>query len=115
MSDLSERIARMREQWVDVRPGKRVKLRRPAELALSKLTAGVEIENISAATVDWEGWTEADFLGGAVGKSDVIDFDREAWHEYLMDHAEEAGVVAKALVELIQAHFEKREAAAKNS
>jgi hypothetical protein len=114
MSTLSDRIRAQREAWLEVSEGKRVKIRRPAELQLAALKNGIEVEHIADVVVDWEGWTEADFLGGALGKSDPLPFDADAWREYVMDHGEIAAKIAQQFVDLVSKHFEVKADTAKN-
>ena len=115
MSTLSDRIRAKREQWLDISEGKRVKVRRPGELELAMLRGGtVEIEHVATVVVDWEGWCEADFLGGAIGKSDPLPFDPDAWREYVIDHAEVATKVAQFFAEMIRNFVTERSDAAKN-
>lgn len=112
-----------RESWVDVAPGKRVKIRRPTEAEfpsfLRKTEAGrgiaVELEHVQRHVVDWEGFTEADLLGPTVGVSDALPFDAAVWSEVVADHIDWMQAAAKALVQSIVDHMTAQADTAGNS
>lgn len=113
-SDLVARILAKREHWVDLEPGKRVRIRRPAESAIGGLRGGMTVEQIAATAVGWDGFTEADLVGASQGSNSVVAFDADLWATVLADRMDWAGIVAEKLVESITAHLEAREAARKN-
>ena len=103
-----------RETFVPLEDGKRVKIRRPSEVAIPKMLrrngdAGTVIhaglEEVKAHVVGWEGFSEADFMAG--GASDPVDFDAGLWAVWIEDHRDAIGPVSQALVDAIVAH-EKR-------
>lgn len=112
-----------RESWVEVAPGKRLKIRRPTEAEfpafLRKTEAGrgiaVELEHVQRHVVDWEGFSEADLLGPTVGVSDALPFDAAVWAEVVADHLEWMQPAAQALVQAIVSHLTAQADAAGNS
>lgn len=103
-----------RESWVDLGDGRRVRIVRPLEAQMGALVGGVLTEHVCEFVNGWEGFTEATFLGSAIGASDPLDFDAALWEEYVRDHAEEIGVIAKAIAGAVEAHLSARSDAGKN-
>ncbi len=118
---LLARMAAQREAWCDLAAageryaGLRVQYRRPPEVELPRLRAGVLIEHVVDYACGWEGFTEATLLGAAVGASDPVPFDREVWAAWVRDHVDVVSLVAKAMSETVSAYLVQREATAKNS
>lgn len=104
----------LRESWVDLEPGKRVRVRRPPEAEMLAFQRGANPEQFLRTAVGWDGFTEADILGAAVGSSSEIKFNEELWVVLALDKLEWVGKVVTATAETIKAHFEQQEAAAKN-
>lgn len=112
-----------REFWVDLGDGKRVKLRRPAEMDVAgmlvkdddgKVTGiAASLAEVTRFAVDWEGFTEADLIGPA-GASDAVPFDAALWGAAVADRAAWCGDCARALVEAIVEHEKQAAAAAGN-
>jgi hypothetical protein len=113
-ADLTARMLALREQWVDLAPGKRVKLRRPAEAEMAKFRGGMSVEHVASACVGWDGFTEADLLGASQGAQDAVQFDAGLWLEVLRDRLDWVGLVADAIIACVTAHLEAREAARGN-
>lgn len=110
---LIARIRAQREFWVDVAPGKRLRVRRPVEtdfVRYSRLSVGL----CAACVVGWDGFSEADLLGAAIGSSDPLPFDEEACLEVVLDRAEWASVLAIAIAKAIKDHLDAKDAAGKN-
>lgn len=113
-TDLIARVLAARDQWVDLEAGKRVKVRRPAEAAMPALRSGMAPETVARFCVDWEGFTEADLLGAALGSDTVVKFDVDLWVTVALDHLEWIGKVSEKVVESVSAHLAKRSEAAGN-
>lgn len=113
-ANASRLITRLREQrmkWVDLagEPGKRVRIIRPTESELAqhffkdgRLVVG--IEEVKRFVVEWDGFTEADFLGAAVGSSDPLPFDAALWAEVVADHVKWVQQLAQDLLDHTVAH-----------
>lgn len=113
---LIQRLLEARETWLELEPGLRVKVRRPAEGELhAYLKARGEVATHLRCVVDWEGVTQATLLGPEVGASDPLAFDAELWLHAARDRAEWIQRVAEGVLAAIEAHAASREAAAKNS
>lgn len=117
-----------RQSWVEVEPDnegskKRVRIIRPAETQIGEflqrgpdgdLRLVADVPQCQRFVVDWEGITEADLLGAAVGSSDPLPFSPELWSEVCADRADWCRAVSVGLVNAITAHTEAKDAAAKN-
>lgn len=114
MSPLAERALALRDVWADLGDGLRVRLRRPPTAKLAPFARGAEPEAYLRCAVGWEGFSEATFLGAAVGASDPIPFDIDAWVVAALDRLDWIEKVTAAMVGAITAHIEKTQADAKN-
>ena len=103
-----------REQWIDLGGGKRVKMRRPAAAEMFSFGRATTPDTFLRTIVGWDGFTEADILGGAVGSDAAVKFDLELWLVLALDNVEWMGVVSEAVVDAIKAYLEQRETATKN-
>lgn len=110
---IAKALAR-REQWVELEPGKRVRIRRPAETEMPALRHGVSVDQAIACTVGWDGFTEIDVEGEAVGSDEPVPFDVELWGVLARDKVDWISAVSSAIVEAITAHLQARDDAAKN-
>lgn len=124
MSEQAALIAQLlaaREHWVDLAPGKRVKLRRPMEGDLEGMFRGtprrftVALEDVQKYAVDWQGFTEADLLGQSIGSSDPLPFSAEVWALAVGDNLDWLQEARKGLEGILAARIEARLAAAGNS
>lgn len=107
-------VLAQREQWVDLEPGKRVRVRRPDETEVLTLRRGnVTPEQWARCCVGWDGITEADLLGAAIGSSDLAEFSVELWVIVVRDHVEWLGKVADKVVEMISVHLAQKDSAGK--
>ena len=117
---LIKQLREQRMRWVDVAPGKRVRIIRPTEIEVSQHffkdgTVSVGFEEVKRFCVDWSGFTGADILGPAVGSGDPIVFDGALWGEVLGDHAAWVRQLAEALLDSAVQHRAATEDDAKNS
>lgn len=104
-----------RVSWVPLGDeGRRVQIMRPDEADFPRFRGGVTVDHVTEYVVAWDGFTEATFLGAAIGASDALDFDADLWKDYARDHVDEAMVVAAAIADAIKARIEARGLAAKN-
>lgn len=113
-SALVLKLLAQRESWVELEPGKRVRIRRPAEAQLPRFRAGLTPELLAGVVVGWEGFSEADLLGAAVGSSDPLPFAPDLWATVAEDRVEYLQKIADALTAAITAHIEARGLAEKN-
>jgi hypothetical protein len=110
---LIKTLLAQREFWVELAEGKRVKLRRPAEMDVVKLLArdaagnvtgiNINLAEVQRFAVAWEGFTEADLIGPA-GAADAVAFDAPLWGVLIADQAEWCVKCADALVKAIIDH-----------
>lgn len=123
--DAVEMLRRQREarsQWheLDENPPRRaVLVRRPSATSMLQFASGVGAAQVpdlvTASVVGWRGFTEADLLGAAVASSDSEQpFDAAVFREWIEDDAGAMNSIAIAVVNLVQAHASRQEAAAKN-
>lgn len=113
-AELIARLLAQRERWVDLEPGKRVRIRRPAESDIGRFARGVSVDQIAATVVGWEGFTEVDVLGASQGSSSAVEFDSGLWAELMRDRMDWFDTAASAVMEAIREHMASREAARKN-
>lgn len=112
-------IAKMlaqRESMFDVAPGKRLKIRRPAEVEMfdMRFVVAIGIEQLKKIVVGWEGFNETDLLGPSVGASSPVAFDTDVFAVWLMDRGEDFVKVSAEVNRLVREHLEAKDAAAKN-
>lgn len=112
---LLAKMAGQREAWVDLPGGQRVQYRRPLEVDLPRLAAGVTPELVCEYVCGWDKFTEADLLGPAVGSSDAVAFAPELWAAYVRDRVDVLQIVARAMASTVTEFLLKRQAEAKNS
>lgn len=126
-SALLARVLAARDTWCELRPasdGKpalRIKIRRPPEGDFHRF-ARVEgkrrsqqaHELVSEFTVGWEGMSEAELFGAAVGSEDPIPFDEQAWPEIVKDRQDWLEAAWTHLTNLVGDYIDKKAAAAKN-
>lgn len=62
----------------------------------------------------WDGFTEADLLGPAVGSADAVAFTPELWSRVLRDHLHYFPPVAQAMVDTITEYLASKATTAKN-
>ena len=111
---LIEKMLAQRERWVEVESGKQVRIRRPAEADVPRVRMQPPMQTVCEFVTGWEGITEADLLGAAVGASSAVEFDPALWAVVVSDRLQWAEKVATRIGEEIKAFFESKAAAAKN-
>ena len=112
---LLARMAAQREHWADLGDGKRLRFYRPQEVDMPGLMAGMRLEHVVKYACGWEGFTEADLLGAAVGASDPLPFAPELWEAAVRDHADWVGTVAQAMAAAVTDYLSSKVVVAKNS
>ena len=115
--DVAALIAKMDEQrarWVDLPDGKRVQFRRPLETEFGRFRGGVSVEHLCEHVCGWDGFTEADLLGPAIGASDVQTFAPELWARVVRDRVDYVKPLAEAMAASITEHLAAKAATAKN-
>ena len=121
-AQLIKRLREQRMQWVDLqdKPGKRVRLIRPTEVEISQQlikdgAVSVGVAEVQRFAVDWEGFTEADLLGAALGSSDPVAFTPALWAEVVSDQSAWVRGLAQTLLDMVVKHSADKKADAKNS
>ena len=115
--DLAALIARMDAQrsfWAALPDGKRVQMRRPLETEFGRFRGGVTVEHVAEYACGWEGFTEADLLGPAIGSSDPLPFEPALWARVVRDRVAYVKPAAQEMVKAIDAHLATRATTAKN-
>lgn len=111
---LLARAARQREHWAELEDGKRVQFRRPVEVELPRLVGGVQIEHVIEYACGWEGFTEADLLGPAVGSADPLPFHRDLFAAIVRDNVAMVAPVAEAMAKAVTEYLQAKAATEKN-
>lgn len=114
MDGLLQKLRAQREFWVELEPGKRVKLRRPGETEFGRLAGGIGVEDVKRCAIAWEGITEADLLGPDVGVEDAVPFEPAVFAEVISDRAAWAELLAKSIADAIVTHLQARKDASGN-
>lgn len=117
MDAVAALIARMdaqRTRWVSLPDGKRVQVRRPLQTEMRQFIGGVNVDHACQYVCGWEGFTEADLLGAAIGSSDPLPFDTALWSRVLRDRAQYVQPVAEGIVAAIDEHLQQVGTAEKN-
>jgi len=110
-AELIARIRKVRERWVDLDDARSVCVRRPGELALAQLSAGLSPELCCSYVVDWRGFTEADAFGDG---DKAIKFDAGVWMALVEDRADWASKVTGEALSMITQHINGRGATSGN-
>lgn len=92
-----ELLQQQRRNWLEVEPGKKVRVVRPLAAQMGRFVVGVTVDHAAEFVDGWEGYSQADFLGSAVGTSDALDFDAELWGEYVRDNPHISAKVVTAI------------------
>lgn len=116
-ADLVRRILAARERWVEVDPGRALRIRRPGEADFGRFArGGAGVDAFAACVVGWRGVLLSDLLPDTPpGGDQPAPFAPEVVAEVLRDRADWLGTVADAVVSDIRAHLDAREAARGNS
>lgn len=116
MANNDSLLARMdaqRTHWADLPDGKRVQFRRPLETEFGRFREGVGVEHVAECVCGWDGFTEADLLGAALGSDAAVTFDPALWSRVMRDRVDYMQPVAQAIAKAIGDHLQAKEAAAK--
>lgn len=126
-SALLAKVLAARETWCELRaagdgkPALRVCIRRPPETDFPRLRrlGGVNgqaetLALVSEYAVGWDGFSEAELFGAAVGSSDPLPFDSAAWGEIVRDRVEWVSACIGHIAEEVNTYIQKKGAAAKN-
>lgn len=113
MSVLSDRMRAARARWIDVGDGIELQILRPQSTAFFALEPDASPANKSfaiarACVIGWRGMRESTLLPG-VGVDDEVEFDADAYREWLADRPEVIGKVADACLEDLAAWRAKRD------
>lgn len=118
---LLQQIRTQRQSWVELAPGKRVRITRPPESALLDFVAPgdtghlvAELRHVVQYVDEWEGITEADMLGASIASEVPVPFSRTLWAELVADRRAWLRQVAQALLKAINDHELAKDAAEKN-
>lgn len=114
MSALLASLLAQREFDVDLAPGKRLRMRRPAASRVHELARECTPERVASYAVGWSGITEADLLGPQLGTDAPADFAPELLVEVLADRMEWFSAAANEVVAQVKKHRELHGATAKN-
>lgn len=118
---LAQRILAQRETWCELAAGRSVLLRRPAETDFGRFAAlhgpdrsRLIVDLVCDHAVNWRGFTEATFLGDAIGASDPLDFDPDVLRLRLADNVAELEAAFAHLSQQVEQYLTQREALRKN-
>jgi len=123
---LLQQLLEQRRSWVELEPGKRVRITRPPEADVvrrflrpsategGKFAVAITDEDASQYVVGWEGFTEADVLGQGVGGSSQAAFSLDLWRAVSADRYDWLRTVTKGVLDAVIAFQEKRAVDAKN-
>lgn len=114
---LIQKMRKARRVTVELDGGKKVFLLRPREEeALRMFSSGsVSSKDVCTYAEGWEGFTEADLLGPALGAGDLqVEFDPQIFSEWILDRADDLSKMVEAVAKAINEHFEKRAGVEKN-
>lgn len=111
---LIAQLDQQRTRWAALPGGKRVQYRRPLETEFHKFRSGVEVDHVAEYVCGWEGFTEADILGAAIGGDQAVPFNARLWERIARDRLDYVAAVATAIVDAITDYLAQRDAAAKN-
>lgn len=115
-ASLEERLAEQRRVWVALGDDgrRRVRFSRPLATELHLLTVGLTVDTVCRYVDGWDGFTEADILGPAVGGSDPAAFTPALFALWVRDDLDALQTLAEAIVDSVRRLLERRELVAKN-
>ncbi len=121
--ELKATLRKRREKTVDLGDGKSVIFRRPTEVEMPLLLVGegddrrweIGIDQVRKCVTGWNGFTEADLLGSAIGSADPVAFDLELWDEVVSDNVAWTQKIGQAILDAVVAHINDKAELAKNS
>jgi len=112
-AELERRMEREREFWVEVAPGKRLKLLRPLMDEGAAFANDYGARALAKYLRGWEGITEADL--SAKGAATPAEFNLAVATLALRDNPAWTNAAAMAIFEAMKARFEATQVAEKNS
>lgn len=112
-AEIAKRMVREREFWIDVAPGKRVRVLRPMVDEAHQFVGGVNLEPLCRYLRGWDGIVESDLIAG--GSTEPVEFSLDIASMKLRDDIGWARRIAKAFGDAIDARSVATEAAEKNS
>lgn len=112
-----------RDSWVELSPGKAIKLRRPLEGDMEQMFRLVDgsrrfrigLADVCRCAVDWRGITEADLLGAGIGNTDPLPFSPEVCTLAIGDNLDWLQAAVEGLTAAILQRIEQRATARGNS
>lgn len=114
-ASLEERLREQRRVWVPLADGRRrIRFTRPLVTQLHTLANGITIDKVVQYVDGWEGFTEADILGAAVGSADPAEFSEALFAAWVADDLDVLSLVSEAIAEAVRQLMESRELIAKN-
>ena len=117
-NDLIARLLRQRESPLEVAPGKVLRVRRPDAVDMAALARmrndDQAAEWFAARVVGWDGITEADLLGEAIGSDTPAPWSPALALTVLRDRPGWAGKVSAHVLEQVQAHRQQQGDVEKN-
>ena len=93
--DIERRMEREREFWVEVAPGKKIKLLRPLMDEARSFVTDFGVAHVCEFLRDWDGFTEADLLKN--GGDEIVEFKLTLAAKALRDNISWAQKAAKGL------------------
>lgn len=113
---LVERMLASRERWVQLTDALSVRLRRPSELDLLKISSNnsvsIGLDMMIDQATGWKGFTERVLYPG--GALDEVNFRRDVWKEWISDNNQHWSACVEALQQMIEARRAEAETAQKN-
>jgi hypothetical protein len=111
-AELVAALLAARETWLELEPGRRLRVRRPVEGLLGELRRN-GIFGYCDAVVDWDGFTERDVLGEAA-EPVPLPCEPELVRQLVADRGDWLGALIDHLRAQIEAHAAASEARRKN-
>lgn len=118
---LIEQLRAGRRKWIEVAPGKHVRIVRPPETALHEFVTPGEANGMQAGMAQvvryvdgWRDITQADLLGAAIGADEPAEFSPELWAEVVADRRAWMQAIGAALINAMVEHETAKQGAAKN-
>lgn len=112
---LEDRLREQRRVWVPLADGRRrIRFSRPLVTQLRTLAAGVTLDVVCQYVDGWDGFTEADILGAAVGGDAPAEFTPGLFKAWAADDFDVLRTVAEAIADAVRRLIEERGLVEKN-
>lgn len=111
-AELAKKMQKEREFWVEIEPGKRLKLLRPLMDESAGFATDFGVKHVAEFLRDWSGIVEGDLISG--GSTTPVDFDHEIASILLRDHIAWSAKAAKGMADAMVARAEATAVAVKN-